>query len=85
MSDPYASHSRGLESPAIRHFAITPSDTVDLAIRPRVIKVLTAGNVALRDAGGTSITYAVLAGDVLQFSAMRIMATGTTASVVGWY
>jgi hypothetical protein len=56
-----------------------------MAIRPTVIKMLTAGNIALRDEAGTDITYAVAAGDLLQISAVRVLETGTTATMVGWY
>lgn len=83
--DPYASLLRGLESPATRHYPITPADGVDLAIRPRVIRALTEGNVAIRDANEVIIIYPVLAGDLIQFSAVGVEATGTTATVVGWY
>lgn len=88
MSDPYASHARGISSPAQHHQMITPSDTVDLAVsgeRPRVIYCLAAGSVAIRDAAGTVITYAMVAGEILPFSPTRIMATGTDATLVGWW
>ena len=88
MSDPFGQHQRGLDSPANRHRSITPSDTVDLAVsgeRPRVLYCTVAGNVALRDDLGTTITYALIAGQILPFSPQRVMATGTTATVVGWW
>jgi hypothetical protein len=84
MADLYASHARGLESPAQRHFTITPTNGVDLPNRPRVLKVLTDGAVALRDTAGVVIAYQVVAGEVLQFSAVGVEATGTTATLVGW-
>lgn len=71
-------------SSAYTHFAISPSNTVDLPIKPREIYCTAAGNVVIRDAHGTDITYAMDAGDRLPFGATRIMATGTTATVVGW-
>lgn len=83
--DPFTTHRRGLESPATHHLLVTPQDRVDLPVRPRVLRVLTAGDLSLRDAAGTVITYAVNAGEVLGFSAVGVEATGTTASVVGWY
>ncbi|MBY6055096.1 hypothetical protein [Leisingera daeponensis] len=83
--DPFTSFRRGLESPATHHIAITPQDGVDLPIRPRVLRVLASGDLAMRDEAGTVITYAVTAGETIGFSAAGIEATGTTASVAGWY
>ena len=85
MADPYASHSRGLESHATHHFAIAPANGVNMAIRPRALRVLTSGNLALRDEAGTILIYAVTAGEVLPFSAVGVELTGTTATVAGWY
>lgn len=82
--DAFKQHAMTLESPAIRHFAITASDTLDLPRRPRALRVQTAGNLALRDENGTTITYAVTAGELLPLRVVRVMATGTTATVVGW-
>jgi len=73
-----------LDSPASKHFTITPQDNVDLPSRPRVLKALTDGTVAVRDDAGTVITYPVAIGEVLQFSPRGVEATGTTATVVGW-
>jgi hypothetical protein len=49
-----------------------------------VLRALTSGAVALRDVSGDVIAYPVAAGEILQFSAVGIEATGTTATVVGW-
>lgn len=83
--DPFTTHSRGLESPATHHLAITPQDGVDLPVRPRVLRVLTTGDLTLRDAAGTIITYAVTAGEMVGFSAVGVESSGTSATVVGWY
>lgn len=83
-NDPFASMHRGLTSPATDHFAIVPADGVDLPIRPRVLRVQTDGAVSLRDRNDSVITYTVTAGELLQFSAVGVEATGTTAEVVGW-
>ncbi|EBA18420.1 hypothetical protein RSK20926_11894 [Roseobacter sp. SK209-2-6] len=85
QNDPFAHFQRGLESPAETQFVITPVDGVDLPVRPRVLKVLTAGDLVLRDSAGSMITYPVQAGEILTFSAIGVEATGTTATVVGWY
>lgn len=84
QTDPFKSHMRGLESPAQTHFIIVPVDGVDLPTRPRVLRVLTSGSLALRDLEGVVIIYPVSAGEVLAFSASGVEATGTTATVAGW-
>lgn len=77
---------RNSDLPADRHFAITPSNTTDLAITPRAIFVGGAGNVVIRDIAGVDVTYTFPAGSVFSFRAVRILATGTTATnLVGIY
>lgn len=68
MKDRFKTAARGLSSPAIEHFAVVPADNVDFSERPRVLKVLTGGNLALRDKNGTVIIYPVTAGEIIQFS-----------------
>lgn len=86
MSDPFKSHSKGLTAPADQHFAITPNDSADLAVIPRAIRVGGSGDIVLRDKGGVDVTYPAVAGEVLIFRAVRVLATGTTATnLVGWY
>lgn len=72
-------------NPADRHMAVTPSDTIVLDPIPRALRVTVAGTLAIADADGTAITYAVLAGDIVPFRATKVLATGTTATVVAWY
>lgn len=76
--------NRSLNGPATRHYAITPNDGADLPVRPRALFVTVAGNVVIRDEEGVDVTYPVSVGDVLTFRAVRVLATGTTATVVGW-
>lgn len=85
MEDAFQNLSSGLESPALRHFPVSPSDTEDLPVRPRSIYCNTAGTVALRDVDGTDVTYSVTAGTILPVRCSRVLATGTTATVAGWY
>jgi len=59
MADKYKRYRRGLSSPAERHFSITPQDGVDLPDRPRVLKVITAGDLNLRDIDGNTVIYTV--------------------------
>lgn len=84
MADSFQGHSGGMSGPATIHRTITPNDSTDLPYVPRAIVALTAGNVSLVDSLGTAVTYPVTAGQVLPFRAMRVRATGTTATVVGW-
>lgn len=84
MADNFGHSVVTLNAPATLHRAITPNDTTDLDPLPRAIVALTSGTIALRDSAGTSITYPVLAGQVLDFRAARVLATGTTATVVAW-
>jgi hypothetical protein len=77
--------------PADRHFPITPDDDDDIKhegiyIVPRAIRVGGAGDVVIRDGAGTEVTYTCVAGELLTFRPVRILATGTTATdLVGWY
>jgi hypothetical protein len=64
-------------------FAITPSDTVDLPYTASSIWVGGVGNVTLVTPYGTALTFtAVPAGTLLPFCATRVMATGTTATLL---
>lgn len=83
--NPFQGMSGGITAPATNHFAIVPNDGADLPQIPRAIYVQAAGNLVLRDAAGVTITYAVTAGQVLDFRAVRVMATGTTAIAIGWF
>lgn len=85
MSDPFGAHSRGLESPAACHAAIIPSDGADLPVRPRVIYCETAGTAVLRDKAGSDLSYALAAGQILPLSPVRVLASGTTATLYGWW
>lgn len=88
MADQFTGYSYGLESPAANAFAIAPSDGADLAYVTRGIYVGGAGDVKVNmGISGSSITFsAVPAGTVLPIRAARILATGTTATLlVGLY
>lgn len=74
----------GLITPGERHLAITPSNTVDLTFVPRAIYCEAAGTAVLRDKFGTDISYTLVQGQVLDFRAVRVLATGTTATLRGW-
>jgi hypothetical protein len=82
--DAFAGMFVGPESPAVRHYAITPNDNTDLPRRPRALRVQVGGTLSLVDEAGTVVSYTVLAGEILPFRAVRVRATGTSATVVGW-
>ena len=81
--DFFETKSTGLESPANRHYVITPADE-DLPVRPRAILVTGDGNLVIRDEGGEDVTYSVQEGQLLPFRAVQVR-TGTTATCVAWY
>lgn len=62
-------------------FAITPSDSADLASDAAGIYVGVTGNIVLKTAGETTLTFvAVPAGTILPIDTRRVLATGTTAT-----
>ena len=71
-------------SPPVKGVVVTPSDTADLPYGSpcRYIYVGGAGNVAVKLANDTAaITFvAVPVGTVLPVMAIKVMATGTTAT-----
>lgn len=83
MSDTFEMHAPGLTSPATRHAAVTPDDDEDLPFIARALYVLTDGDLVVR-VQSVDITYPVFAGQVLSIRAVRILATGTTATCVAW-
>lgn len=84
MADDFERYTTGLESPARRHYPIVPDDDTDLPRKPRVIYCQAAGTVAMLDRFGAMLSYDVAAGQILPFGPLRILATGTTATVYGW-
>jgi hypothetical protein len=75
----YASHD---SASAIRHAAVTPSDTVNFG-QARALYVGGAGNVAVVDLDGTAVTYVgVPAGTFLPVQCKRVNATSTTATSI---
>lgn len=67
--------------PAFRAATITPSNTVDIAAPVRAIYVGGAGSVVITTVDGNDVTFAGLpAGMILPVRAVRVKATGTTAT-----
>lgn len=85
MSDKFVSFTPGLNSPVSNHFDITPSDTVDLATKPRALYIGGSGNIKILDAAGVAVTYNNMFG-ILPIRAVRVYTTGTTATnIIGIY
>ena len=87
LNDPYF---QGGELTANRTtIQLTASDTVDFALYPKTVTLLTAGTVfalPLKNVEGNFITFGtLLAGTTLPLRVRRINATGTTATFVGNY
>ena len=86
-NDPFASHARTLNDPVAGGFAITPSDTIDLAFMPRALMVAGGGDVAAVMQDGMTLTLPALgAGVIYPIRIRRVLATGTTATgILGLY
>jgi hypothetical protein len=82
--DEFATFTKGLTSPATKHFAIIPDDTSDLPMIPRVIYCQEEGVVLIRDSEGVTLPYTMAVGDRIDFRGVRVMATGTTGTYYGW-
>lgn len=68
--------------PAIGAFSIVPADDAELQFVTRSIYVGTGGDVRITDLrGGTAVTFKnVPSGSVLPVRAVKVFATGTTAT-----
>jgi hypothetical protein len=70
-------------NPFRRHAAITPHDTAYLPVGTCAIYCLAPGNCIVQDLDGVSITYAMVAGQILPGEARRVMAA-STGTYVAW-
>ena len=73
MTDLYRNNATGLDSPAIRHYTITPG-AGDLSYVTRAIRCDADGTATIVDGGGTSITYNLVAGEILPIRAVKVTA-----------
>ena len=81
MSDPYATHYHGVESPSKRFAPVTPHDTNHLALLPKgIVASTTAGNVAVIGDDGVTATFYLAKGAPLAIRPSIIKSTGTTAA-----
>lgn len=91
QTDPYSSYSDSVSS-ACRHWAvITPSDTTDLTTVPKALYVGGTGDITMigiaAPAGASGVKWAAVpASSLLPVRPRRVLATGTTATlIVGCY
>lgn len=82
--DEFETFTKGLTSPATRHFAIIPDDNNDLPILPRVVYCQAEGTIVVVDSAGVALSYTMALGDRLDFRGVRVMSTGTTGTYYGW-
>jgi hypothetical protein len=87
MTEKYEGRAANIAAPARGGFAITANDSADLAAETRAIYVGGDGNLSLVLVSGDQVTLAgVPAGTLLPLRAIRVRATGTTATqLVGLY
>ena len=84
MADRFEHNAIGMTSVAVRHTAVTPSDSVDIPYLPRALYCTGAGDVAVVDIADNVIVYTLAVGDILPFRAKRVNATDTNATVIAW-
>ncbi len=85
--DPFEGKAHTVDAPASHAFAVTPDDANDLGVVARGLYVGAGGDVALRTPSGEDVTFSnVSGGAILPVRALRVLATGTTASaIIGLY
>ena len=86
MTQPFSASSATIDGPALGAFAITASDTTDLATNIRALTIgTTAGTVSFIGWDGVTYTTGALPVGTYPLLAKRIRATGTTAvGLTGW-
>lgn len=65
---------------ARRYATVTPSDSTDLVVPADAFRITGAGNIKCRGSDGVEVTFAVVANETTQWGAVRVLATGTTAT-----
>jgi hypothetical protein len=64
---------------------LTPSDSEEYTDELKALYCLAPGDVALEDYDGNQTTFVVVAGQILYLRPKKVLATGTTATVVGLF
>ena len=81
----FSAFSHGTNAPALGAFAVTPSDSADLAEAIRAVTINVGGTLSFIGLDGVIYTTAALPAGTYALSAARIRATGTTATgITGW-
>ena len=75
----------GVGSPASEWYRVSPSDTVDLPVRPRGLYVDVTGTLRVESLKGAIMNLAAAAVGYHPLRPVRIHATGTTAIVYALY
>lgn len=71
-----------LLNPALKMFAVVPSDVAEIDPLPKALRCNVGGTVALQTAGSASdVSITMIAGETLYIRAKYVRATGTTASL----
>lgn len=82
-TDSFADARAGLSSPGEHAAAITPDDSNDMANTTRGIYVGGSGDLKVDMFGGETVTFTnLLAGVIHPIRAVRVYATGTTATTI---
>lgn len=71
---------KGLNAPLRGMFAVTPSDSADLAQITRQVYAAGAGKVSAIFEDGTTFAFSIAAGERVDVMCVRIKSTGTTAT-----
>lgn len=83
MLDQFQSYGDSAADPARRAFAVTPSDSAELATLPKALLVGGAGALVLRAVDSAAdVTVAAAAGQIVPIRAQFVRATGTTATQI---
>ncbi len=70
----------GMDAPAYKAAAVTPSDSTDLAEDARFLYVGVAGHVKVTTAGGSTVTFSNVPVGFFPVRVTRVWSTGTTAT-----
>lgn len=82
-TNPFSSQSTALGETPTRAASVTPDDNNDLATVARRLYIGGAGDVTIVTPSGNTVTFkAVPVGTTLSILTARVMATGTTATLI---
>lgn len=89
MSDAFGSFGDAPDFPAREFVAVTPNDSADLARIPKALWISAAGTLSVIGAGTAANSATALGslsvGTLVPGRVRRVMATGTTATVIALY